>query len=376
MKMKQLYFLITILLFTACGQKEKLTVISADDFVYNHNNKDIRLYTLENENGLICQLTNFGARVVSIYTPDKNGEFGDIVVGYGTGKEFVEKKENFFGTTIGRYGNRIGNAVFSIDSVEYQLEKNDGENHLHGGGNGFHRQVWEVENVDNSSIVFSYVSPDMEGGYPGTVSVKVKYQLTESNELKIEYFASSDKNTILNLTNHTYFNLKDAGSSEINNHLLYINADLYTPVDAGLIPTGELATVKGTPFDFREETAIGERVSASNEQLELGKGYDHNWVLNTGNDVAIVAAKVIEPESGRVMEVYTKEPGLQFYGGNFLDGTDIGKNNISYGHRSAFCLETQHFPDSPNKADFPSVVLNSGEEYYSICIYKFKTVND
>lgn len=371
--MKYLILIISILVIAGCTSKEELVPISAEDFAFNHKGKEIKLFTLENDNGLVCQLTNFGARVVSIYTPDKNGSFGDVVVGYGTGKDFVEKKENYFGTTIGRYGNRIGNATFSIDSVEYVLEKNDGDNHLHGGSNGFHRQVWEVENVDKSSIVFSYVSPDMEGGYPGTINVKVKYQLTADNELKIEYFANSDKNTVLNLTNHTYFNLKDAGKSTINNHLMQINADKYTPVDAGLIPTGELAIVENTPFDFRKATAVGDRVEADHEQLKLGKGYDHNWVLNTDNNVANLAAKVTEPESGRVMEVYTNEPGIQFYGGNFLDGTDVGKNNISFGLRSAFCLETQHFPDSPNKPEFPDVKLETGKDYYSVCIYKFKT---
>lgn len=369
--MKYLIFMIALSVFAGCSKKEEFTVISADEFTYVHKSKMIELFTLKNDNGMVCQITNFGARVVSIYTPDKNGKMGDVVVGYGTGKDFVGKKENYFGSTIGRYGNRIGNAAFIVDGVKYELEKNDGYNHLHGGGNGFHRQVWEVENVNPSSITFSYVSPDMESGYPGTVDLKVRYELSAENVLKIEYFAKSDKNTVLNLTNHTYFNLKDAGKTSISNHLMKINADKYTPVDAGLIPTGELATVDGTPFDFRKAIAIGDLFDANDEQLKLCKGYDHNWVLNTINDAAILAAKVIEPESGRVMIVFTNEPGIQFYGGNFLDGTDIGKNNISFGHRSAFCLETQHFPDSPNKPQFPSVALNAGEDYYSVCIYKF-----
>ncbi len=208
--MKYLIFMMALCVFSGCSQKEELRIISAHDFAFEYNNKKIELFTLKNDNGLVCQLTNFGARVVSLYTPDKNGKMGDVVVGYGTGKDFVEKKENFFGTTIGRYGNRIGNATFTLEGVEYRLEKNDGENHLHGGGNGFHRQVWDVVNVEQSAITFSYISPDMECGYPGTVKVKVKYELTTENELKIEYFANSDKSTILNLTNHTYFNLKDA----------------------------------------------------------------------------------------------------------------------------------------------------------------------
>jgi len=372
--MRYAAIILIALIFASCSLEDKTAIISASDFAFDYNGEKIELFTLENENGMICQLTNFGARVVSIYTHDKAGNLGDIVVGYGTGKDFVEKKENYFGATIGRYGNRIGGGVFILDSVEYTLERNNGENHLHGGSNGFHRQIWKVDTLSQSGIVFSYVSPDMEGGYPGTVSAKVKFKLTPANELKIEYFATSDKNTILNLTNHTYFNLKDAGKSTINNHLMYINADCYTPVDAGLITTGELAKVDGTPFDFRKATTVGNCVDANNEQLKLGKGYDHNWVLNTNNDVAILAAKVIEPESGRLMGVYTNEPGIQFYGGNFLDGTDIGKNSIAYGHRNAFCLESQHFPDSPNKSEFPDVKLDAGEDYYSVCIYKFSFV--
>lgn len=374
--MKYLSVLIVLFLFLACtpDKENPASQISAEEFAFQYHGKEIELYTLKNNNGLICQLTNFGARVVSIYAPDKNGNLGDIVVGYGTGKDFVEKKENYFGTTIGRYGNRIGNAAFTIDTVEYKLEKNNDENHLHGGGNGFHRQMWEAESLSKSEIVFTYVSPDMEGGYPGTVDVKLKYLLTNNNELKIEYFAKSDKNTILNLTNHTYFNLKDAGKTSINGHLMHINADTYTPVDAGLIPTGELVLVDDTPFDFRKATQIGKCVDNDYEQLKLGKGYDHNWVLNTDGDISRLAARVVEPDLGRVLEVYTNEPGIQFYGGNFLDGTDTGKNNICFGHRSAFCLETQHFPDSPNKPQFPSVALSAGQDYYSICIYKFSTI--
>lgn len=369
--MKYLAFIISLLLIAGCTLKKDLQIVSTEDFKFNYEGNEIKLFTLENDNGMVCQLTNFGARVVSIYTPDRNGTLGDVVVGYGTGKGFVEKKENFFGATIGRYGNRIGNASFEIDGTDYNLEKNDGANHLHGGGNGFHRQVWDVGNADKTEIIFTYVSPDMESGYPGTVNVKVKYQLTTNNELKIEYFAKSDKNTILNLTNHTYFNLKDAGKSTINNHKLTINADNYTPVDGGLIPTGQLEEVVNTPFDFTKSTAIGERVDSKYPQIEKGMGYDHNWVLNTNKDNTILAAKVEEPESGRVMEVYTNEPGIQFYGGNFLDGSIAGKYGIKYGHRGAFCLETQHFPDSPNKTNFPSVKLLPGEEYYSLCVYKF-----
>ena len=369
--MKYLGLIALIFMVFSCTQEEAPVGISNEAFSYDYNGKKIELYTLKNDNGVVCQLTNFGARVVSLYAPDKNGELADVIVGYGSGKEYVEKKENFYGAVIGRYGNRIGDAKFSIDGVEYPLEKNDGENHLHGGTNGFHRQVWDAKQISDTEVDFSLVSPDMETGYPGTVTVKVKYQLTTANELKIEYFATTDKKTVLNLTNHSYFNLKDGGRTSINDHLMYLNADYYTPVDGGLIPTGELAAVAGTPFDFTNPTAIGARVEADDEQLKLGGGYDHNWVLNTKNDVATLAAKVVEPESGRVLEVYTNEPGIQFYGGNFIDGKVAGKNDIKYGFRSAFCLETQHFPDSPNKPEFPSVIVNPGDEYYSVCIYKF-----
>lgn len=365
-------FILALLLWNCSEKKAVLTTISEQDFNTTYKGEDVKLYTLENSNGLICQLTNFGARVVSLYTPDKDGNLGDVVVGYGTGEDFINKKENFFGAIIGRYGNRIGNGQFVIDETEYLLEKNDGANHLHGGRDGFHRQVWTVENQSGNEITFSLLSPDMAGGYPGNIQVQVKYQLTDANELKIEYFAETDKATVLNLTNHTYFNLKDAGASSINDHVLTINADYYTPVDRGLIPTGELAEVAGTPFDFTTATAIGDRVNDENEQLLKGKGYDHNWVLNTNNDEAVLAAKVEDPASGRVMEVYTIEPGIQFYGGNFLDGTIEGKHGISVGFRGALCLETQHFPDSPNKPEFPSVKLMPGDKYHSLCIYKFK----
>lgn len=369
--MRYLVFLVSLVLLTNCMQKKEFTILSEDDFKYNFDDQMVELYTIRNSNGLICQLTNFGARVVSLYTPDNKGQYGDVVVGYTSGKQFVEEHDNYFGATIGRYGNRIGSAAFELDGVTYELEKNDGENHLHGSSKGFHRQLWEVESQVRDAITFGYISPHMENGYPGNVLVKVKFQLTRNNELKIEYFADSDHATILNLTNHTYFNLKDAGKSSINQHQLYINSDKFTPIDASLIPTGEMADVTETPFDFTNAIAIGDRLDEDDRQLSFGAGYDHNWVLNTAGDVQALAARVIEPSSGRVMEVYSNEPGLQFYGGNFLDGSAIGKENVGIGHRSAFCLETQHFPDSPNKAQFPDVRLEAGEPYYSVCIYKF-----
>ncbi|WP_291870882.1 aldose epimerase family protein [Maribacter sp.] len=363
-------FIITML-FSACSTKKEVSPIPVETFLSKHQGKEITLHTLENTNGLVCQITNFGARVVALWVPDKNGNMTDVVVGYGTGKDFVEKKEEYFGATIGRYGNRIGNGRFTLKGKEYILETNNGENHLHGGAEGFHRQIWAVEEIKDSKIVFSYSSPHMEGGYPGNVKVKVEYHLTDNNELKIEYFATTDEPTILNLTNHTYFNLKDGGQSSINNHKLTINADFYTPVDKGLIPTGKLEEVAVTPFDFRNSTSIGERIEDNHVQLKNGYGYDHNWVLNKGKEDVILAARVEEPKSGRIMEVYTSEPGIQFYGGNFLDGSVAGKKGIKYRHRTAFCLETQHFPDSPNKENFPEAYVFPEEKYYSISIYKF-----
>lgn len=369
--MKYLGMMTLIVMVLGCTQQHATVGISNEEFSLDYKGKTIQLYTLKNDDGVVCQLTNFGARVVTLYTPDKNGVPGDVIVGYGSGKDFVEKKDRSYGAVIGRYGNRIGNATFSIDGINYQLEKNNGDNHLHGGPNGFHRQIWDVESESDSEVVFELISPDMDNGYPGTINVKVKYQLTAANELKIEYFATTDKKTILNLTNHTYFNLKDAGKTSINDHVMFLSADYFTPVDEGLIPTGELKEVAGTPFDFTTPTVIGSRLNADNKQLKIGNGYDHNWVLNTNNDVTRLAAKVINTESGRVLEVYTNEPGIQFYSGNFIDGTIAGKNGIKYDSRSAFCLETQHFPDSPNKEQFPSVILNPDDEYYSVCIYKF-----
>lgn len=366
-----LCFLITSIMMS-CQKSQKIELISKTDFSCQYNGQVAELYSLTNKNGLVCQITNFGARVVSLWVPDRHGEFADIAVGYTTGKDFIEKKEYYFGATIGRYGNRIGKAKFSVDSVEYLLQANDGENHLHGGVEGFHRRIWDANQINERTLEFSIYSSDMEEGYPGNVEVKVRYQLTESNELKIEYFGKTDKRTILNLTNHTYFNLKGAGQGTINDHQLMINADSYTPVDSGLIPTGEISSVLGTPFDFKNLTVIGERVDSENLQLEYGRGYDHNWVLNKSNEKLTYAAKVFEPNSGRILEVYTNEPGLQFYGGNFLDGV-IGKENKKYDFRTAFCLETQHFPDSPNHKEFPSVEFGPDKEYYSICIYKFSS---
>ena len=320
---------------------------------------------------MVAQITNFGGRVVSLWVPDKNGNFDDIVTGYTTLDGYLNSSEIYYGALIGRYGNRIAKGQFTLNDTVYSLVQNNGENHLHGGTKGFNDVVWKASQPDGQTLVLTYTSPHMEEGYPGNLDVKVQYQLTNENELKIEYWATTDRPTPVNLTHHSFFNLKGDGNATINDHLLQINADFYTPVDDGLIPTGEISSVEGTPMDFRAPTVIGERVDADFDQLKYGGGYDHNWVLVPSETRLNFAARVVEPASGRTMEVYTNEPGLQFYGGNFLDGSDTGKYGKPYEFRTSFCLETQHFPDSPNQPEFPSTILEPGEEYYSVCVYKF-----
>ncbi len=333
----------------------------------------MKLFTITNSNGIKACITNYGGRIVSLFVPDRKGNFEDIVLGYDNLSDYLKSNEKYYGATIGRYGNRIGNARFTIGNKTCYLEKNNGENSLHGGSGGFHNVFWDVTQVNDHTLELNYLSKHMEEGFPGNLDVKVIYSITDNNELKIEYFAETDQTTIVNLTHHSFFNLTGNPEKSINNHILQINAESYTPVEEGLIPTGEIAPVEGTPFDFREPVAIGKRVDENHEQLVLGRGYDHNWVLDASilNKDIRLATRVTEPESGRVMEVYTNEPGIQFYGGNFLNGSDVGKNGIAYQHRTAFCLETQHFPDSPNKQNFPSTLLNPGDAYYSVCIYRF-----
>ena len=356
------------------GQNKKNTTIkllNKIDFEKEIDGKQVKLYTLKNHSGMITEITNYGGKVVSLWTPDRQGIYEDIVLGYPNINDYLNSKEKYFGALIGRYGNRIANGKFSINGKEYDLAKNNGVNHLHGGNKGYDSVVWDAKQVDGQTLELQYVSKNMEEGYPGNLTIKVVYKLTDNNELKIEYWASTDAPTVINLTHHSFFNLKGAGNGTINNHLLQINAAYYTPVDDGLIPTGEIASVENSPFDFQKMIAIGKNIDAENQQLKYGLGYDHNFVLNQKLEGLNFAAKVIEPVSGRTMEVYTNEPGLQFYGGNFLNGTQIGKNSKPYEYRTAFCLETQHFPDSPNKMHFPTTTLNPGTEYHSICIYKF-----
>lgn len=335
--------------------------------------QEVSLFTLQNVLGMKATLTNYGATVISLYAPDQNGNFDDVVLGFPTLDGYL-KEHPFFGGIIGRYGNRIAKGRFNLDGVAYQLAANNGENHLHGGVKGFHKVVWSAAPVTQDSAVgvkFSYVSKDGEEGYPGNLSCNVTYWLTNKNELKIEYHATTDKATPVNLTHHGYFNLAGQGKGDILAHQLEIFADHFTPVDQGLIPTGALRPVEGTPLDFRQPHAIGERIINNDEQLKFGLGYDHNWVLNNSTGALAMAARVSEPATGRVMEVWTTEPGLQFYSGNFLDGTLTGKGARIYHHRSGFCLEAQHFPDSPNQPDFPRTILRPGESYSTVTIYRF-----
>ena len=369
---KTILFLLVISTLISCTKK---TVSNIEEHAFDtiSVDKKISLYTLENKNGIVIQVTNFGARIVTLFTPDKNGKMEDIVLGYENIDRYLNNNgERFLGATIGRYGNRIAEGKFTIDSITYQVPQNNNGQSLHGGLLGFDMVVWNVDSVSENMIHFSYVSVDGEQGYPGNLDVKMIYTLTDDNELKIVYSATTDKKTPINLTHHSFFNLKGEGNGTINDHVLYINADKYTPVDSVLIPTGEIADVENTPFDFRTPTAIGLRVDENNAQLKVGKGYDHNFVLNrkTTSEMEL-AASVYEPASGRFMEIFTTEPGLQFYGGNFFSGKTIGKYGKTLNFREAIALETQHFPDSPNQPNFPSTILNPGQVYLHTCIYKF-----
>ena len=340
-------------------------------FGKTHDGREAHLYTLSNKAGMEVVITDFGATVISIKVADRNGKFGDVVLGYET-LEGYENGTAYIGATAGRYANRIAGAKFSLDGKEYTLPKNDHENHLHGV---FNKVLWDAapgSMNDPSLLRLRYVSKDGEEGYPGNLSVEVRFSLNDANELKVEYGATTEKKTVINLTNHSYFNL--AGSGTILENKLTLRAGRFTPVDAALIPTGELRAVAGTPFDFREATIVGARIDQDDEQLKLGHGYDHNWVLDAGmKDKPSLAATLYESTSGRVLEVSTTEPGIQVYTGNFLDGTAHGKGGVDYQRRTAICLETQHFPDSPNHPDFPTTTLKPGKKFHSVSIYKFST---
>lgn len=392
------FFIVVFLLFFSCNQKRKQlesdynTSTKFDDVIHNlkakidpkkfesiTDGKLTKLYVLKNKKGLEATFTNFGQRLVSLMVPDRTGVFEDVVLGFPNLESYKTIKGSYFGAIIGRYANRIANGTCHVDGEVLKLAINNGKNHIHGGTKGFNNMVWEVNYYSANEIEFYRTSPDMEEGYPGNLNVRVCYTLTDDNELKIDYFATTDKSTIVNLTNHSFFNLAGEGSGNVNNHLLYINADSFTPINENSIPTGKVETVKGTPFDFTTEKRIGQELEFENEQLNLAGGYDHNFVLNEtpkNADGLVFAAKVTEPLSGRVMEVYTTEPGIQFYESNFLDGSLIGKSGKPYNFRGALCLETQHFPNSPNQANFPSTVLKPNLTYKSSSVYRFKILNN
>jgi len=369
--------IVILVLFTAtiflCGlQAEAKSKMQKQSFGKTEDGQPVDVYILTNKNGVEAAITNYGGTVVSLKVPDRNGKFDDVVLGYDKLDGYADGKA-YIGATVGRYANRIAHATFTLDGATYTLAKNDGDNHLHGG---FNKRVWTAKDVSSSvgpALELTYLSKDGEENFPGNLSVKVVYTLTDENELKIDYSATTDKDTVLNLTNHAYFNLAGQGNGDILQQQIMIRADRFTAIDATSIPSGELRSVKGTPFDFTTATAIGARIDQDDPQLKLGRGYDHNWVLNSGTTGSLsLAAEAYDPHSGRVLEVLTTEPGIQLYTGNFLDGIH-GKDGKVYNRRYAFCLETQHFPDSPNHPNFPSAVLKAGQRFQSTTVYRFLT---
>ncbi len=381
--------LAVVMLLTSCMEtkkkedmKEKNTTISektletplhASDFDTEIDGKSVKLYWLKNGD-LTMAMTNYGGRIVGLWTPDKNGKMTDVIIGRGSVKAYVDGPESYFGATIGRVGNRIANGKFKVEGKEYSVKPNNNANALHGGENGFQDKVWEADQPNDNTLVLQYTSPDGEEGFPGELAAKVTYSLIDEHTLKIEYEATTDKTTVVNLTNHSYFNLNGEGSGTILDHKVQIFAEEFTPVDNGLIPTGELREVEGTPFDFTAPHTIGERIDADNEQLKFGGGYDHNFVLGSQrSDGMNHAAKVVGDKSGILMQVYTEEPGVQFYTGNFMDSKNALKSGAKDEKRTAFCLETQHFPDAPNHPDFPSIELIPGDTYHTVTEYQFST---
>jgi aldose 1-epimerase len=336
--------------------------------------QSVDIYTLKNRRGMEARITNYGGIVVSLTAPDRDGKLADVVLGYNDLDTYMRPPFPYFGAIIGRYGNRIAKGRFTLNGVEYKLAVNNGENSLHGGLKGFDKVVWtahEQKTAAGPALALTYLSKDGEEGYPGNLRVTVVYTLTNKNELKIDYTAATDKDTVTNLTHHSYFNLAGEGNGDILKHNLVLRAESFIPTDAGSIPTGEIRSVAGTPFDFRKANAIGERINNDDEQLKLGNGYDHTWVIDGRMGTLRQAAIVYEPTSGRELEVWTTEPGVQFYTGNFLDAAIIGKSGKAYPRRSGFCLETQHYPDSPNKPNFPTTTLRKGATYHSTTIYRF-----
>ena len=376
-----------LLAFFGCNSaREKNSGIATDSssiqtrqskaaFQKNIDGKSTDLFILTNKNQAEAAFTNYGARILSLRVPDQLSNLRDVVVGFGSIESYQQSSERYFGATIGRYGNRIAKGKFQLDGKEYSMFINNNPNALHGGKKGFQDVVWDAKQLNEQTLEFTYLSKDMEESFPGNLQVKVIYSLSDNNELIINYEASTDKKTIVNLTNHAFFNLNGEGSGTILDHTLQINAEQYTPVDSTLIPLGEIASVAGSPFDFRKSLRIGERINDNNIQLKYGKGYDHNYVLNPGKNGEMKAAATVRGDkSGIVMEVFTQEPGLQFYSGNFMKSKNTFKGGTNDDFRTAFCLETQHFPDSPNQAHFPSTILKPGELYKTKTIYKFSSV--
>jgi aldose 1-epimerase len=350
-------------------------MVKKDSFGTTHDGKPVEVYTLTNTHGIQVRVMTYGGVVLSIQTPDRKGHLADVTLGFDTLGGYLDKNP-YFGALVGRYANRIGKARFTLGGREYTLAQNDGPNSLHGGLKGFDKVVWQAQSFQKSAevgVILKYTSVDGEEGYPGTVHATVTYTLDDKNEFILDYQATTDKPTPINLTNHTYFNLAGEGNGDILAHEMLINADHFTPVNATLIPTGKITSVKGTPLDFIQPTAIGARINDKYEQLVLGKGYDHNFVINRQGPGLVLAARVYEPTSGRVLEVDTTEPGVQFYTGNFLDGTPAGKHGHISHARDAFCLETQHYPDSPNQPNFPSTILKPGQTFHSTTVWRFST---
>lgn len=348
------------------------------NFQTEHMGKFSDLYTLTNENGMEVCFTNFGGRIVSIMVPDKDGKMIDVCLGHDSIADYIRYGYQGcnFGALIGRYGNRIKDGKFILDGIEYQLPRNNDGNCLHGGGEvAFHNRMWDAQLVSNSSITFTTISEDGEDGFPGNLFVRVTYALTNDNAITISYEATTDRPTVINLTNHCYFCLSGDPSHDVLNEILYLNAEAYTPVDANVAVIGEIDAVENTPFDFRTPTRVGDRINdTTHQQIINGCGYDHNWILATEGDINAIAGILYDPSSGIKMTIHTDQPGMQFYAGNFLDGSFMGKKGIAYPMRSGFCFETQHFPDSPNQPAFPSTTLYPGEKYTTTTIYKF-TVN-
>jgi aldose 1-epimerase len=377
--MKKLFFSLMMLsfLFSACtSSKKTVQLFPNSNFDTIFDGKKVAVYTLKNANGMAVQITNYGARIVDLWVPDKDGNFKDVVWGFENISGYLNATDLFAGPIVGRYGNRIGKGQFSIDGKSYQLTLNNHGNHLHGGINGFYKKVWDARPFKNDkgedAVELSYLSPSHEEGYPGNLKIKVIYAVTAKNELTINYEATTDSATIINPTSHVYFNLHGTTAQSSNSHIVTIFADKYTPTDSLLIPTGEIATVENTPLDFRKPTTVGERIKADFMALKYGKGYDHNFILNKKAGEVSLAATVYEPETGIVMNVSTDQPAIQFYSGNFMDGKDTGKRGDKHNYRTGIALEAQNYPDAPNHANFPTAILKPGQTYKQTSIYAFE----